>query len=410
MSAKDSLDELAALVSTAGLSVAGQIHQKLSEPNPATFIGRGKVDEIKLTAVNEEAGTVIFDDELTPAQQRNLENIFGEDIKVLDRTALILDIFAQHAHTREGQIQVELAQYEYRLPRLTRMWVHLARQAGGRSAGALGGVGLRGPGETQLEVDRRQINRKISHLKKELEQVKQKRRQHRVRRRRSGFKVIALVGYTNAGKSSLLNAFSGAGVLVEDKLFATLDPATRRVKLPHGRTILVTDTVGFIKKLPHHLVASFRATFEGISEADVILHIADISHPQVQSQISVVEQTLKQQHSVSKPTLCVFNKIDLLPAQARMDLFNDHSVLALSCKTGLGITQLLKRVEDLLNQELCFVEMELPYTHWELIHAVYESGTVSSIEHGDDRARVKAYIPEILLPLVKPFQFLAKVK
>ncbi len=338
-----------------------------------------------------------------------MENIFGDDIKVLDRTALILDIFAQHAHTREGQIQVELAQYEYRLPRLTRMWVHLARQAGARSAGAQGGVGLRGPGETQLEVDRRQINKKISQLKKELELVKQERRQHRVRRRRSGFKVIALAGYTNAGKSSLLNAFCNAGVLVQNMLFATLDPTTRRVKLPHGRMVLVTDTVGFIKKLPHHLVASFRATFEGITEADVILHIADISHPQVQSQISIVEKTLKDQHSCHKPTLLVWNKIDLLPKETRLGLLKDNSILAVSSKTGQGIPALLQRIEDLLNQELCLVEMDLPYTHWELVHALYELGTVSSIEHGDDKARVRAYIPEVLFPLIKPYQSLSGV-
>jgi GTP-binding protein HflX len=240
--------------------------------------------------------------------------------------------------------------------------------------------------------------------------IKKYHRQHRARRRRSGFKVIALAGYTNAGKSSLLNAFCNAGVQVEDMLFATLDPTTRRVKLPHGRKVLVTDTVGFIKKLPHHLVASFRATFEGISEADIILHVADIAHTQVQSQISVVEKTLSDQYSNSKPTLLVWNKIDLLPEEVRRDLLNDPGITAVSSKSGQGIPALLKRIEDLLNQELRLIEIELPYTHWELVHAMYELGTVASIKHGDDTARIRAYIPEVLLPLVKPYQSFAEVQ
>jgi GTP-binding protein HflX len=288
------------------------------------------------------------------------------------------------------------------------MWVHLARQAGGRSAGALGGVGLRGPGETQLEVDRRRINKKIAQLKKELEQVKKERRQHRARRRKSGFKVIALAGYTNAGKSSLLNALCKAGVLVEDMLFATLDPTTRRVRLPHGRMVLVTDTVGFIKKLPHHLVASFRATFEGINEADVILHVADISHPRAQSQIIVAEHTLKAEQSACKPTLLVWNKIDLLPAETKRSLLNDSGIAAVSCKTGEGIKELLERIERLLNQELRLVEIELPYRRWELLHTLYESGTVSSIEHGEIGARVRAYIPEMLFPVVEPYRCISE--
>ncbi len=398
----DSLHELAALAATAGLHVVETTHQNLSEPNAATFIGKGKVEELRQAALVKDVSTIIFDAELSPAQQRNLENGFGEDIKVLDRTALILDIFAQHAHTREGQIQVELAQYQYRLPRLTRMWVHLARQAGGRAAGAIGGVGLRGPGETQLEVDRRRIKEKISRLTAELEQVKHERRQHRERRRRSGFKVIALAGYTNAGKSSLLNAFCNAGVPVEDKLFATLDPTTRRVRLPHGRVVLITDTVGFINKLPHHLVASFRATFEGINEADIVLHVADSSHPEVLTQVAVVEQTLGRQLPSAQPILLVWNKVDLLSAEAEAQMQRD-GMIAVSAKTGKGVAGLLQHIEDLLNRDFHCIKMELPYKHWELLHAIYEMGTVADVRHEDQGARVTAYVPEILLPLLKPF-------
>jgi GTP-binding protein HflX len=397
----DSLKELTALASTAGLHVVESARQRMTEPNPATFIGKGKVDELKRAAPAQDVTTIIFDEELSPAQQRNLEDIFGENIKVIDRTALILDIFAQHARTREGQIQVELAQYEYRLPRLTRMWVHLARQAGGRSAGA-SGVGVRGPGEMQLEVDRRRIKEKIARLKRDLEQVRRERRRHRESRRRSGYKVIALAGYTNAGKSSLLNAFCDAGVTVEDKLFATLDPTTRRVKLPHGRVVLVTDTVGFINKLPHHLVASFRATFEGITEADIILHVADVSHPSVLTQVAVVEETLKNQWRGEKPAVLVWNKIDLLSAEKRSHLVH-NGMVAISAKTGLGVDRLLQRIEDLLHNELHCVEVELPYSRWELVHNIYELGTVTSIRHGGASARIRAYVPETLFPLLKPF-------
>jgi len=258
---EDSLAELAQLARTAGIAVVGHMYQRLDAPNPATLIGSGKLEEL-IEAVRETgANVVIFDDELSPRQQRNLEEALGDEIKVLDRTALILDIFAQHAHTREGALQVELAQYEYRLPRLTRAWTHLARQAGGAAGrGGIGGGGLRGPGETQLETDRRVIRRRIAHLKRELEQVRTHRELYRRRRRRTGIPVVSIVGYTNAGKSTLLNAISGADVLVENKLFATLDPTTRRVTLPGGTVALFTDTVGFIQKLPPQLVARKAAT------------------------------------------------------------------------------------------------------------------------------------------------------
>lgn len=260
---------------------------------------------------------VIFDDELSPSQQRNLENAFGDNIRVLDRTALILDIFAQHAHTREGALQVELAQYEYRLPRLTRRWQDLAQQAGGSfGRGGISGVGLRGPGEKQLEIDRRRIRERIARLKEELETVRAHRQRYRERRRRAQVPVVVLVGYTNAGKSTLLNAVSGSNVLVADQLFATLDPTTRRVKLPEGGIALFTDTVGFIQKLPHQLVAAFRATLEEINEADLILHVLDITHPNALQQARVVIQTLREIGVGDIPMITALNKIDRLPDPA----------------------------------------------------------------------------------------------
>ncbi|GAF83190.1 unnamed protein product, partial [marine sediment metagenome] len=300
---------MAQLARTAGVEVSGQTFQKLDGINPATYVGKGKVEEIGI--LKEELGcdVVIFDDELSPRQQRELEEAWV--VKVLDRTSLILDIFAQHAHTREGQLQVELAQYEYRLPRLTRMWTHLARQAGGGVArGGAGGVGLRGPGERQLEIDRRRIRERIAQLKQELERVRTHRRLYRQRRRRADVRVVAIVGYTNAGKSTLLNAVSGAEVLVENKLFATLDPTTRRVLLPQGQAALFTDTVGFIQKLPTQLVAAFRATLEEINDADLLLHILDITHPNALLQSRVVEDTLKELGAIDMPVLVALNKVD----------------------------------------------------------------------------------------------------
>jgi len=293
------------------VEVGGQTFQKLDAINPATYIGKGKVEEIGALKEELDCNLVIFDDELLPRQQRELEEAW--DVKVLDRTSLILDIFAQHAHTKEGQLQVELAQYEYRLPRLTRMWTHLARQAGGGVArGGAGGVGLRGPGERQLEIDRRRIRERISQLRRELEQVRAHRRLYRQRRHQASIPVIAIVGYTNAGKSTLLNAISGAEVLVEDKLFATLDLTTRRVLLPQGQVALFTDTVGFIQKLPTQLIAAFRATLEEINDADLLLHVIDITHPSVLLQSRVVEDTLKDLGATDVPVVIALNKVDQL--------------------------------------------------------------------------------------------------
>ncbi|MBZ0306421.1 MAG: GTPase HflX, partial [Anaerolineae bacterium] len=292
---QDSLDELALLADTAGMEVVGQATQHLHRIDPNTFIGSGKVEEIR-DQVNElQAGVIIFDDELSPRHQRELEKILGEDVRVIDRSVLILDIFAQHARTREGALQVELAQYEYRLPRLTRQWTHLVRQAGGGAArGGAAGVGLRGPGETQLEVDRREIRQKISKLKSDLERVRQQRGQHRQQRQRTGVPVVSLVGYTNAGKSTLLRTLTGDDIYVADQLFATLDPLSRRVTLPSGRQIVLTDTVGFIQKLPTTLIAAFRATLEEVTSAAMLIHIVDMSHPNAVQHVEAVEDTLAE--------------------------------------------------------------------------------------------------------------------
>ena len=275
---EESLEELTLLAKTAGLEVVGELTQRLDHPNPETYIGAGKVEELQMLVEETLAEVVIFDSELSPRHLRELEERLGPNVQVSDRTALILEIFAQHASTREGILQVELAQYEYRLPRLTRAWTHLARQAGGGGGrtGSTGGVGLRGPGETQLEVDRREIRKRISNLKAELEKVREHRQRYRAQRKRNQVPVVALVGYTNAGKSTLLNTLARAEVYVANQLFATLDPTTRRVELPGGHTVLFTDTVGFIQKLPTQLVAAFRATLEEISEADLLVHVVDI--------------------------------------------------------------------------------------------------------------------------------------
>lgn len=393
-SVEDSLAELAQLAHTAGVEVGGQTFQRLDAINPATYIGKGKVEEI--ATLKDELGCdlIIFDDELSPRQQRELEEAW--DVKVLDRTSLILDIFAQHAHTREGQLQVELAQYEYRLPRLTRMWTHLARQAGGGAArGGVGGVGLRGPGERQLEIDRRRIRERIAQLKRELEQVRAHRSLYRRRRRRAAMPVVAIVGYTNAGKSTLLNAISGAEVLVEDKLFATLDPTTRRVLLPQGQVALFTDTVGFIQKLPTQLVAAFRATLEEINDADLLLHIIDITHPNALLQSRVVEDTLSELGATDMPVVVALNKVDLLdnPKEVQHILREFPNSLAISAKEGMGLEKLLARIEAILNESLVHVKACIPYREGELVSLFYQRGLVEREEHDPEGTTLEGRLP-----------------
>lgn len=396
--AEDSLQELALLADTAGLEVVGHMAQKLSHPSPKYFIGPGKVKEIAAQQQELEFDMVIFDDELTAAQTRNIEREL--DMGVLDRTALILDIFAQHARTREGRIQVELAQYEYLLPRLRRQWTHLERQAGQGGTSAGGVVGLRGPGETQLEVDRRVINRRIAWLKEQLADVHQHREMYRQRRRKSGIPIAALVGYTNAGKSTLLNALTDADVLVQDQLFATLDPTTRQVALPGGQHILLTDTVGFIQKLPTQLVAAFRATLEEISEADILLHVLDITHPNAQEQERTVKATLDELGVSEKPTLTILNKVDRLEGLHQNDLEYlaadlglPQNYIGISAQQKWGLDALLPRIETTLSYTMVALNAVIPYNRNDLVSLWRERGVVEYQEFEAEGTHLKGRIP-----------------
>ena len=373
--------------------------QRLERPHPATFIGPGKAREVAEKVAQTAADVVIFDDELSPRHQRELEKTLGEGIKLLDRTALILDIFAQHAHTREGALQVELAQYEYRLPRLTRAWTHLARQAGGRAGGATGGVGVRGPGETQLETDRRVIGRRIAQLKRELEEVRAHRGRHRTQRRKVGVPTVAIVGYTNAGKSTLLNALSGAGVLVADQLFATLDPTTRRVQLPGGGVALFTDTVGFIQKLPTQLVAAFRATLEEVTEADLLLHVLDVTHPQVMRQAEAVRKTLAEIGAADKPIVSALNKIDRLPIpDAILSLLAEFpDSVAISALHGEGLEVLLTHIERALETQMTWLDVLIPYELGELVDLFHRRGLIKREEHTEAGTRIVGRVPRALV-------------
>ncbi|MCX8061113.1 MAG: GTPase HflX [Anaerolineales bacterium] len=404
---EDSLNELCLLAQTAGIEVVATLTQKLEKPNPQTYIGSGKLEEIKAIANELGAHIILFDDELSPRHLRELEEHFDQTVRIIDRTALILDIFAQHAATREGALQVELAQYEYRLPRLTRAWTHLARQAGGGGgrAGSVGGVGLRGPGETQLEVDRRDIRRRIAHLKEELEKVKAHRRQYRRRRKKSGIPVVALIGYTNAGKSTLLNVLSNANVYVADQLFATLDPTTRRVSLSRQHEILLTDTVGFIQKLPTHLVAAFRATLEEIAEADVLLHVLDVSKPTAHQQAQAVFQTLKEIEADRLPIFTVLNKIDLLsdPLQTLGILEQYPNSAAISALTGLGIDELIRKLDDFLFTRQHPITVELPQRETYLIQLFSREGMVEQINYSGSHVVIQGKIPGRHLAKYTPY-------
>lgn len=407
LSLEASLKELAQLSETAGLDNVGQATQRRKSPNPRTFIGTGKVDEVKALVEEVQADVVLFDEELSPRHLRELETLFDDKVRILDRTALILDIFAQHANTSEGALQVELAQYEYRLPRLTRAWTHLARQAGGGGgrAGRSGGVGLRGPGETQLEVDRRDIRRRIRTLKARLEKVRTHRQQHRSRRRRARIPVTALVGYTNAGKSTLLNRLAEANVYVADKLFATLDPTTRRVELPGGHLALFTDTVGFIQKLPTSLVAAFRATLEEIAEADLLLHVVDIAHPNAQAQAKAVHQTLKEIQADHIPILVALNKIDQLvnPGKANQSLEHFPNAVAISALTEENIPELLHTIDKQLYENYERLTVKLPYKEGGLIAMFHQQGQVERVEHSREGVFIQGRIPVRLVARFQPF-------
>lgn len=404
----DSLEELALLAETAGLDVVGETGQKRAKPDPATFIGSGKLDEVKSLAEELLAEVIIFDNELSPRHLREISKLLGKNLRVIDRTALILDIFAQHAHTHEGRLQVELAQHEYRLPRLSHAWGHLERQAGGASArsGSAGGVGLRGPGETQLEVDKREIRKRISVLKKQIQKISDHRDRYRSRRRRSRIPVVAIVGYTNAGKSTLLNALANAEIYTADQLFATLDPTTRRVRLPGGRYCLFTDTVGFIQKLPTQLIAAFRSTLEEITQADLLIHLIDISHYNAFEQFESVKQTLGELEADHIPVLNVFNKSDTLddPQQTRQLLSEtDPNAFLISAKTGAGIEALKAGIMEALYEKMIEVDLFLPYREGGLIALFHNEGFVSDVRNETAGVRMIGSVPGRYYVQFRPF-------
>ncbi len=407
---QDSLDELRELANSAGAEVIDTVTQKLQKPTAPYYIGRGKAESIKDSCQDRQVTSVIFDDELSPAQGRNLENLFAR--KVLDRTQLILDIFAQRARSREGRLQIELAQLQYLLPRLTRMWHHLSRQTGG--------IGTRGPGETQLEVDRRRVQERIARLERELEAVRKTRAVQRQGRKRHQWPVAAVVGYTNAGKSTLLNLLTGADLVAENKLFATLDPTTRSFVLPNKQRVLLTDTVGFLRKLPHTLIESFKATLEEVSEADLLIHIVDLSHPRVDEQMEAVDSVIKELDAFGKQTLIVFNKIDNLENGAggsratstgkpeRVDELGSESInreiaetyvkrfpgsVAISARTGEGVNRLVVALENALSSWRLRSRFRIPSDQSALIAEIHRVGHVLELRYEGDDALIIAHVP-----------------
>ncbi len=383
---RESLAELKELAVTAGTEIVGEGVQKMAAPVAATYIGPGKAGEFAGLCKTSEVDTIIFDDELSPAQTRNLEKIFG--CKIMDRTALILEIFGQRARTREGKLQIEHAQLKYLLPRLTRFWSHLSRQRG--STGSIGGEG-----ESQLEADRRKISERIEKIESELDKVRRQRETQRAGRQRSHWPLASIVGYTNAGKSTLLNQLTGAAVLAEDKLFATLDPTTRRLKLPTNQNVLLTDTVGFIKKLPHGLVEAFKATLEEVVQADLLLHVVDISHPQAEEQIDAVNMVLKEIGAAEKPVLMVFNKMDQLNGSGVPGRLRDKfsNAVAISAKTGKGIAPLLAELGTQLRPVREFLDLRVPQEKAAVIARIHAVGQVVTSRYSGKNARFKVRIP-----------------
>ena len=394
--AESSLEELRRLAETAGMEVLADIIQPRETPDPAYFIGRGKLEELEAIVSELKVEAVIFDNDLTPAQTRNLEKAL--DIVVVDRTSLILQIFAQRAQTKAAKLQVDLAQLQYALPRLTRLWTHLSRlgtgggTAGG-SAGRAGGV-VRGPGETQLQIDRRLIRTQISRVKKALQKVEKHRRVQR--KQRQEMINVSLVGYTNAGKSTLFNALTSEKQLAEDKLFATLDPTTRTLDLPDNQHVLLSDTVGFLKKLPHHLVDAFKATLEEVAEADLLLHIVDVAHPEAESQIDAVDEVLKELGALERPTLMLFNKIDLLEEEGHIQLFQSKypDSLAISAQNGAGLEALKELLAERFSAQDVDVSLALSYQDGKALDYLYKHGEVFDTDYQGESIKVKAKLPQ----------------
>lgn len=391
----DSMDELRELANSAGAQVVNTVTQKLEKPTAPYYIGKGKAEMIKDSFQDQQVTSVIFDNELSPAQGRNLENLFSR--KVLDRTQLILDIFAQRARSREGRLQIELAQLQYLLPRLTRMWTHLSRQTGG--------IGTRGPGETQLEVDRRRVQERIARLERELEGVRKVRSVQREGRRRHQWPVASVVGYTNAGKSTLLNLLTGADVVAENRLFATLDPTTRSFTLPNKQRMLLTDTVGFLRNLPHTLIESFKATLEEVHEADLLIHVVDISHPRVDEHIEAVDSVLKELDAFGKQTVLVFNKVD---AVENSDLISAYRTrfprsVAISARTGEGVGTLVQALQDEVSAWRLNLRFRVPVSESSLIAEIHRVGHVIELRYEDDQAVITAHVPPLLEQKLAPF-------
>jgi len=392
---QDSLEELAELASSAGAEVVDTVTQKLQKPTAPYYIGKGKAELIKEWLQDRRVTSVIFDDELSPAQGRNLENLLAR--KVLDRTQLILDIFAQRARSREGRLQIELAQLQYLLPRLTKMWHHLSRQTGG--------IGTRGPGETQLEVDRRRVQERIARLERELESVRKTRAIQRQGRKRHQWPVAAVVGYTNAGKSTLLNLLTGADVVAENKLFATLDPTTRSFVLPNKQRVLLTDTVGFLRKLPHTLIESFKATLEEVSEADLLIHVVDLGHPRVDEQMRAVDNVIKELGAFGKQTVTVFNKIDQLTNPELADTYPKRfpNSVAISALTGEGVGNLVRALQDALSAWRLRSRFKIPASESALIAEIHRVGHVLELRYEGNDATIIAHVPPDLAQKLQRF-------
>ena len=389
-----SMEELAALVETAGGECVGSVLQQRAAPDPRTFIGEDKVAELKELIANADCQLAVFDNELTPSQMRVLGEELG--VRVLDRSGLILDIFAQRARTREGQLQVELAQYEYLLPRLTGMWTHLVRQT---ASGGSSPIGTRGPGETQLETDRRHIRRKIQKLREELEQVRKVRSVQRRRRERNAMPVVAIVGYTNAGKSTLLNTLTGADIPANDRLFDTLDTTTRRLQLDEAQEVLLSDTVGFIRKLPTHLVEAFKATLEELKYADVLLHVIDISSPDMSAQIEVVEELINQLGAGATPCIRVYNKCDRYLGE----LPHGENTVCLSAKTGEGTSELVRAIAAVLGRESRRVTLRLPYDRGGVLDTLRREAAVTAVDYREDCMEVAVTVKPELWGLVRDY-------